>query len=137
MTDGDLRSQLVLRRTWLAVGWLLVAAVLYLSLTPFPPPLPPFANSDKFEHALAYLVLMLWFAQLYPSSAARWRVAFLLVALGVLIEYLQGWSGYRDFDYLDMVADAVGVALGWALAISPLGRSVAWADHIGRRLLHR
>jgi len=117
-----------LRRLWLFVGWLLVIGVVYGSLMPSPPTPVTFPDADKVEHVTAYLVLMLWFAQLYTSTNARWRVAVSLVGLGVLIEYLQGWSGYRDFEYLDMVADAAGVSLGWALAWSSLGRSIGWMD---------
>jgi hypothetical protein len=57
---------------------------------------------------------MVWFAQLYQRrSHVWWGLGF--IALGIALEYLQGWSGYRDFEYLDMVADATGVAAGWLL----------------------
>jgi VanZ family protein len=39
------------------------------------------------------------------------------VAMGILIEFLQRMTGYRDFEVLDMVADAIGVLLGWAGAV--------------------
>jgi hypothetical protein len=38
------------------------------------------------------------------------------VALGIALEFVQGWTDYRTFEVADMVADALGVAVGWALA---------------------
>lgn len=115
-----------IRRIWLLLGWLLVIVVVYGSLMPSPPTVMKFPEADKVEHVSAYLAMMLWFAQLYTSTRARWRLAFGFIGLGILIEYIQGWSGWRDFEYLDMVADAAGVSLGWALVWSPLGRILAW-----------
>jgi glycopeptide antibiotics resistance protein len=37
--------------------------------------------------------------------------------MGIAIEFLQRMTGYRTFDVLDMVANAVGVLLGWAAAL--------------------
>jgi len=112
--------------------WLL--AVLFLTLTPAPPPDPlslPFA--DKLAHALAFLWLMWWFAQL--TGRGRWlRVALALVALGVSIEFLQRWGGVRHFEVADMLADALGVGVGWWLAAGPLGRMLwHWDRFLARR----
>lgn len=105
---------------WRVVGWLLVGAIVYLSLTPQPLAID-FNNGDKLGHACAYLVVMLWFAQLYERARQpRWGAAF--IALGVALEYVQGWTGYRDFEYADMAADAAGVLLGWLLAATALSR---------------
>ena len=100
-------------KLWLTLGWLLVAAVIYLSLTPQPIEID-IEQGDKLGHILAYLTLMIWFAQLYRRPMhVWWGVGF--VALGVALEYVQGWTGYRDFDYFDMVADGIGVAAGWLI----------------------
>ena len=116
-----------LQRFWRGVGWFGIVLLLYLSLTPQPPAAP---GGDKLGHALAYATLMYWWAQLMCASLARLRLAATLIVLGIAIEYVQGWTGWRAFEYWDMVADAVGVALGWALAaITPnvlklLGRTI-------------
>jgi len=95
------------------IGWSLIAAVIYLSLTPDPIEIDV-QQGDKLGHILAYFAMMAWFTQLYQrQSHWRWGIGF--IALGIGLEYLQGWSGYRDFEYLDMVADATGVAAGWLL----------------------
>lgn len=109
------------RRIWLSAGWLLVVLVVYFSLAPHPPEPLSFDNADKLEHLLAYAVLSLWLNQLYPSALSRARVAVALVALGVGVEYVQGWTGYRMFDVLDMLANSVGVLIGWLLALTSLG----------------
>ncbi len=103
-----------LRRMWLVIGWLLVALVVYLSLTPRPLDIPV-EEGDKLGHLLAYGTLMLWFAYLYCGTG-RWRAALGFAALGVVLEFLQEATGYRTFDVWDMVADAAGVLCGLALA---------------------
>lgn len=119
---------LKLHRLWLATGWLLIALVVYLSLTPSPPTPLTFDNSDKLEHALSYMVLSFWFCQLYRLPQARLVVIIALTGLGVALEYVQGWTGYRSFDVLDMLADSVGIALGWLLVLTPLGGLLAVID---------
>lgn len=104
------------------LGWLWIATIIYLSLTPHPPEPMHFLNADKLEHALAYGFLMLWFCQVYQRGAPRLLTAGLLVTLGVGIEYLQRMTMYRAFDYADMLANAAGVLLGLILISIGLGR---------------
>ncbi len=116
------------------MGWAMVVVVLFLSLTPNPPAPLTFDNADKVEHAIAYAGLSFWFCLLYPVGRSRLIVAIALTGLGVGLEYVQGWTGYRTFDVLDMAADAVGVLAGWLLVCTPLGRLLAHIDHrIGTR----
>lgn len=111
-----------LRGIWLALGWLCVAAIVYLSLAPNPPEPMHFRNADKLEHALAYGLLMLWFSQVYVRRMRRIFAATLLVAMGIALEFLQGMTGYRSFEYADMLANFIGVLLGWVWARTALGR---------------
>ncbi len=115
---------LKLRYVWLTGGWLLIGLVVYLSLTPHPPEVMslPFPNGDKLEHGFAYASLSLWFCQIYLSTRSRMIAIVVLIGLGVGLEFVQGWSGYRTFEVLDMVADGFGVLLGLLLALTPLGR---------------
>jgi VanZ family protein len=106
---------------WLAVGWLWILGVIYLSLIPEPPGIDgPWG--DKIGHAAAYTALMLWFAQLYPVRSNRLWAALGLIALGIAIEFAQEQTGYRKFEVADMFADALGVAVGFILAETPLRR---------------
>ena len=105
-------------KLWQNLGYLLLIMIVVLSLIPAPQTsfqLP----SDKLNHFVAYGVLMGWFAQLYPRHY-YWKFAGLFVLLGVLLEFLQGMTGYRFFEYYDMLANALGVLLGWLLCLTPL-----------------
>jgi len=107
---------LKLRSLWLAAGWAMVAAIVYGSVMHSPPSLG-FAQGDKIEHLGSYGLVMFWFCQLYAGRRIRLGYALGFVALGVALEFVQGWLGYRDFEVADMVADAAGVALGWGAAL--------------------
>jgi VanZ family protein len=104
-----------LQRAWLVLGWAGVAAIIILSLIPSPPTIH-IEQGDKLGHALAYAAVMAWFGQAYLTSSRRGLTAALLVCLGVALEFVQGWTGYRDFSYADMVADSFGILLGWLLS---------------------
>ena len=103
-------------KAWLALGYTLVALILYLSLTSVPLPGPKFFNADKVGHLLAYAVLMGWFTQLYSGNAARIRLGVSFVCMGIAMEILQGMSPARMFEYADMLANTAGVVIGWWLS---------------------
>jgi VanZ family protein len=92
-------------------GSILVALVIWGSLMRNPPqvelPIPQF---DKLEHFGAYLLMTAWFAAAYPGRKRGLWIAAAFIALGGLIEILQGLSGYRDAEWLDWAADCLGVA---------------------------
>ena len=111
-----------LRKLWLSIGWLLVALVSYLSLVTDPPTIDA-TGSDKVAHVLAYGTLMLWFLQLYPISR-RPIIAVGLIAMGILLEFLQGLTGVRSSEYMDMVANTGGVMLGWLLGETRLSAAL-------------
>ena len=111
-----------IRRAWLAGGAGFVALVIYLSLTPNPVPVPS-VGPFKAGHIAAYTWLMLWFAQVYRGPR-RGAIAIGLALMGVVLEYLQDFTGHRTFSYTDMRDNAIGVAIGFTLALTPLGRFV-------------
>lgn len=104
-------------KLWLVLGWLIVLGVIYLSLTAKPPIYIPVRFGDKVGHLVAYAVLMGWFVQLFQKRALLLVHALLLVALGVGLEFLQGYSG-RHFEYGDMLANSCGVLLGLSLRLT-------------------
>jgi VanZ family protein len=110
-----------LRKLWLGIGLLWVVIVVVLSLIPEPPSVGQFQDIDKLEHGAAYAFLMFWFAQIYPARRTRRVIAFSFVLLGIVIECLQGLSGFRQFEYTDMAANTLGVLVGLLLALTPLG----------------
>jgi VanZ family protein len=126
-----------LRRAWIAVGAAGVALLVFLSLTPDPVVLVDAANFDKAQHAAAYAVLTLWFAQLDDASAPPRRIAWALVSLGVVLEIAQLGIDAREFSIADMLANAAGVAVGCALApprlpsvLARLGRAAGARDAV-------
>lgn len=80
---------------------------------------------DKLGHLLAYGLLMFWFCQLYLSRKARLAHAVAFLAMGIGLEFLQGMGGVRHYDVVDMLANALGLAAGWAAArlLPPLFRA--------------
>jgi VanZ family protein len=105
-----------MRRVSLAAGWAWAAAIVWLSLTPAPPRVD-FAYGDKLGHFGAYGLLMFWFCQLYGAGPARIGYGLGFIAMGIGLEFVQGALGYRTYDLFDMVANSLGVLLGWAAAI--------------------
>jgi len=112
-----------LRALWLALGWGWAATIVWLSLTPSPPTID-LEQGDKLGHFAGYGLLMFWFCQLYDRSATRLGYALGFAALGVALEFAQRLLGYRTYEPFDMLANALGVALGWAAALA-LGRRLA------------
>lgn len=104
------------RRLWTLVGYGLVILVVVLSLFPSSPPSLDFSWADKVTHVLAYGVLMLWFAQLYPKSRYGWLACGFIV-LGILLEVLQLQLDSRRGDVWDVAANSLGTVLSWGLAL--------------------
>jgi VanZ family protein len=109
------KDRLRFHTLWLSIGWALVLFVVYLSLSPHPISVPV-EQGDKIGHLAAYAALMLWFSQLYPHMQRRLMLAAALVALGVALEFAQLLTDTRTFEIADMLADGVGVAIGWLAA---------------------
>jgi VanZ family protein len=72
--------------------------------------------NDKVEHFCAYAVLAL-----LPALHERARMIVAatvgVIALGIALEYIQRYSGWRDYEVADMVADTAGVWLGLAVGL--------------------
>jgi len=102
------------RLLWQIIGWAQAFLITWLSLTPRPPTeVFGMALWDKAAHAAAYFSLTFWFAQCH---ARRLPVALWALALGGALEIAQGFTDYREASFFDMLANALGVALGWIAA---------------------
>jgi hypothetical protein len=75
---------------------MLVLSVIWLSLTPAPIEIPV-AEGDKLGHLLAYGTLMVWFSNVYEKLTPRVIFAFGFAAMGIALEFVQGWTGFRTF----------------------------------------
>jgi VanZ family protein len=108
------------RALWLAIGYMLVALVLYLSLTSNPVQIDlKIEYLDKIFHTLAYFTLMFWFAQIYHDKKWRNGLAVVFILMGVGLEYLQSFDPARYYELADMAANTTGVVLGLLLALTP------------------
>lgn len=107
-------------KIWKGLGWALVLSVIVLSLAPTPDVPVTFDMSDKLIHLAAYCVLMFWFGAIHLSTPARLKTGAALVFMGVLLEFAQGWTGYRSFQVPDMAANSLGVVLGFFLCRTSL-----------------
>ena len=105
-----------MRAALLAIGWGWAAAIVWLSLTTAPPKLD-FEHGDKLGHFLAYGALMFWFCLLYFRTPIRILYAAGFIVMGIGLEFIQGWLGYRTYDPFDMLANTIGVALGWMASL--------------------
>ena len=104
---------------WLSIGYALVALVIFLSLTSSPVEVKlnvPY--QDKIFHAFAYFVLMAWFSQIYHNRFQCYKIAVGFVLMGVTLEYLQGFDANRYFEFADMVANSIGVILGFSITLT-------------------
>ncbi|HJT88322.1 MAG TPA: VanZ family protein [Bryobacteraceae bacterium] len=109
------RVKMLLRAAWvMAIVIVIVGSLLPATSIPIEA-LGTLGINDKVEHLLAYAVLAF-----LPALHERWRfvlaAAVGAAALGVALEFGQLYSGWRDFEIGDMVADTAGVCCGVAAA---------------------
>lgn len=98
---------------WRAALALLLAVITWLALTPAPPPEAALLW-DKLNHLGA-------FACLAVAACMGFRRGWVVVALGLLaygglIEVLQSFTPTRVGEWVDLLADAIGIALGLGIA---------------------
>lgn len=87
--------------------------VMVLSLLPLEAEAPSL-GWDKANHLAAFALLALLGCRAY--TARTMAVLFGLLAYGGLIEVLQSFTEYRMAEWGDLLADALGLPLGWAVA---------------------
>jgi VanZ family protein len=108
------RQPLRLFRLWWLIGAGILGYIVYVTLTPHPPPMPGHFT-DKIFHILGYFVLTGWFVQLYTSSRLRRYLVLGFIGLGTVLEFAQLWVNTRSFDLADIVANTLGVLAAWLL----------------------
>jgi len=101
-----------------SIFWLILVALTALSMMPTTL-LPPQAFNiwDKAQHALGFSALTLSAFWAFPQN--KRQIPILLLLHGGLIELAQTASGWRHGDWLDLLADAIGIGLItglWALS---------------------
>ena len=98
------------RMHWQAGFWIVAAAVLWLALAPGLESMPG-TGWDKTDHLISFALLAICGLRAYPAHAATTLAGVLLY--GGLIELLQSLTLHRAGEWSDLLADGVGVLLGW------------------------
>ena len=67
--------------------------------------------NDKFIHFFVYSLLSFF---VFTASLSFKRILLFsgLISLGVLTEFLQNLSGLRNFEYMDIIANSLGILVG-------------------------
>jgi VanZ family protein len=97
------------------IGYLLILSIFIFSLIPGGNGEGLFPHSDKVGHAIAYFSVTYWFSNLFPRNK-HLALVIKFTLQGIFIEFLQRMTGYRTFDYLDMLANFSGCLLAYVLA---------------------
>ena len=100
------------RTAWIWMFGSVALVVLVLALMP-PVPYMPTTVWDKANHLLAFAVLAWLGCHAYPQRLAS--VLSGLLVCGALIEILQSFTTFRSTDWHDLLADGLGLLLGWLL----------------------
>ncbi|MDX3904696.1 MAG: VanZ family protein [Pigmentiphaga sp.] len=95
---------------WKPMFWAAALGILVLSLLPPATPLPS-TGWDKTNHLLGFGVLALLARFAYPGPA--WPRLAGLLAYGALVEVLQSLTPYRSAEWTDLIADGLGILIGW------------------------
>jgi len=115
-------TPLTQRLVWKTSFWTLLLATLWLSLIPGDQVPQPLHFWDKAQHALGFAALAFLGLLSYPGYIKPLIIGLMLFGAG--IECAQWFTGWRQGDWLDWLADCVGLALGgWVwVALVPRGR---------------
>lgn len=93
--------------------FIIVLAIIVLSgLRPEPVP-QVFDQQDKLHHMLGFAALVFTLRLAFPQWHVFWAIAISLAA-GMLVEVGQSLLPNRQASFGDMLANSLGVLLGWA-----------------------
>ena len=103
-----LKGNIVLISIGITIG------IIYLSLIKVPTIPLQITHLDKYQHAFAYFTLtMCWLLSFHKKTPNRkYTIVFACIIFGIILEVLQyKLTQYRTGDYLDILANTVGVVL--------------------------
>ncbi len=105
------------QRPWQVLLCVLIVLVSYLAITPAPPQNVDL-GWDKLNHLVAFAALTFIGCLSFPGDQrVLWGVLPGMLALGALIEVAQYFVPGRSSEWLDLGADAIGIACGAGLAL--------------------
>lgn len=98
-------------KAYRAIFWLLLAVVGLLSIISLESPPQIFSWQDKLHHLLAYSVLFWFLLGAYIEQYRLWVLAISLAVFSGLVEVAQSYTGYRQADLMDLLANCMGILL--------------------------
>jgi len=102
-----------MRRLWIVLLVLYAAAIVYVSHQPLAEGIAPFPHADKLLHACEFGVFL---ALAWLATGRRMGIAIVLaLAFALSDEIHQAFVPTRDASGLDLLADAIGVAVACGL----------------------
>jgi len=119
-------TQLRLLKLWHVIGALMVAYIVYVSLTPNPIPMPG-RWTDKVFHFAGYFSVMAWYRQL---PVRRNLMAAVFILMGIGLEFGQMLVKTRSFEWADMTVNILGVLVAAFVFRGSLARLLMLAEKI-------
>ena len=93
-----------------------LAAITFISLTPSVPTISdPIPFLDKFVHIGLYFIEGLFILSVSKKNIHTHSAIF-LSAFGLLMEFCQGQTAYRSFEWLDLLANIAGILMALMLS---------------------
>ena len=101
---------------WRFIAFLNIGIIIVLSVIPGPEHIGDIFGLDKILHIFAYGFTMFWCSICYPERKYILVFSSGLILMGIVLEIVQGLTGYRMLSVYDMTANSIGVFSGWVLA---------------------
>ncbi|MFC4259956.1 VanZ family protein [Marinobacter lacisalsi] len=98
---------------WRTLFCISIAAITWLGFTSEPYPIPS-AASDKVNHLLAFMELAILTRLGWPRLGLM-PPLLVLTGFGLALELGQSITPWRDFALSDLLADVIGILLGYGL----------------------
>ena len=89
--------------------WCLLTVVAILSMVSLQSAQQLFDWQDKLHHILAYAVLFWFLLGAYGQQQTIWKLGILLAIFSGLIEIAQSYTGYRQAEFMDLLANITGI----------------------------
>ncbi len=70
----------------------------------------PSLHIDKVVHIIMYFSIVFFAMKVFPTKI--YLVIIVSISYGIMMEVLQGFTGFRSMDFYDVVANSVGAILG-------------------------
>jgi VanZ family protein len=106
----------LLRGKIIVIAIAVTIGILYLSLVKMPKNIVNVHHLDKLQHGFAYFILSISWLFTFFKKNRKYLIACCCILFGILIEILQNeLTNYRTGDYLDSIANSIGVILGLLL----------------------